>query len=369
MQEHDSVHRTAEWNRFVDAMQAIRVDAQSLVEVVGFLEVAAGLSDEAARAAQVQADLAKARRIYRYRNLEDHAAQLTTARTDSPAIGKLAGDLCEKIANAVEDLRREGPWGPPTDPVPDVATVLAGAKKARQILDRLIVQTSAWWIREVLPERLTGRPIGQAVDLHTMFEAEMPNREARVILLGTLKNEEGRSFPGVLDVESGIVYVTSSKRHVRVLTYLAPVLLAVLLGLVLVLVPLLLPDLPVQGGSLLQIYLLVLAGMVLHLLIENVKVLDMAGEIVVLRDKLTWLHLRWVGVSLSVVPAAVVTFGLAFVDLGPTAGFVTYLAAGYSADSIAGLFLTRYQSSATKAVTSLKTMLTPAKVPPQVTAG
>jgi hypothetical protein len=111
-----------------------------------------------------------------------------------------------------------------------------------------------------------------------------------------------------------------------------------------------LPDRAVAGltaPELLGAYLLVLAGAVLHLVVENVKQ-GQSGNVPILAigDGLECLHLRWAGLGLSFLPVLVTVIGLRILGAGNDPDELTvYVFAGYSVDSVSGLFLTRFDAS------------------------
>jgi hypothetical protein len=65
---------------------------------------------------------------------------------------------------------------------------------------------------------------------------------------------------------------------------------------------------------------------------------------------LDWLHLRWASIALSFFPVIVTVLGL---RLTHHTGWPTVFFAGYGVDSVAGLFLTRFDAAATKGVNIL----------------
>jgi hypothetical protein len=64
-----------------------------------------------------------------------------------------------------------------------------------------------------------------------------------------------------------------------------------------------------------------------------------------------WLHVRWASVSLSVLWLWIAVLGLAIVD---QLSWLTAFLAGYGIDSVADLFLQRFEARASAGVESLK---------------
>jgi hypothetical protein len=101
------------------------------------------------------------------------------------------------------------------------------------------------------------------------------------------------------------------------------------------------------------------AGAIFHLAVEWWKRTKDRGAlpIFVAARGIIWLHLRSIALSLGVVFILITTLGLHAISKDDA---VTALFAGYGIDSIAGLFLTRFESSATSALAALKTLIKPA---------
>ncbi len=344
-------------SRMLDGLRSARADAQNLLMALDKIEKAGALTDATARQAQTSAAVQQGLRLLERRNLNEHWQSIELARQSDPSLGARWGDALEAILNAIEDL--PGAWPKSTD----AGQALAEVKEARSTLLEIIVEAAKLSIPSRLKEHLAQRSTGRPFDFNASFKDELPDPEIRKAYLRELKEYEGESFNGVVDVDAGLIYVTSRSRLNRILTYFAPAISAAALGGLLYGVSLLSIDWPIADGKpLIQGYVLVLLGMVAHLLIENAKQFDMGDKIVVVGDKLTWMHLRWASLSWSIVPAAVTAVGLRFGNLPGADDWQTYLFAGYAADSIAGLFLTRYDASAKKGLEALKGAVAPKAV-------
>jgi hypothetical protein len=111
----------------------------------------------------------------------------------------------------------------------------------------------------------------------------------------------------------------------------------------------------------------VLLGVVAHLLVENVK-LSQAREtpILAIGALVDWLHLRWAAIGGTFFAILVTVLGLRLTLDEETLeeGWETTLLfffAGYSVDSVAGIFLTRFGTSAKGGVASVVALLKPAR--------
>jgi hypothetical protein len=205
-----------------------------------------------------------------------------------------------------------------------------------------------------LNDRLAHYRVGKPLRFDQEFDHDLPDAAARQQLLERLTAQAGR-ISGIIDADAGLVYKISPNKTYRVLTYLSPLIFTVAGGLFLWLIA----SLDDWGigiddswglnnlGQLMTAYLLVLAGTVVHLLVESAKQ-QQVGTVAILpiTDGLDWLHLRWAGLGLTFVWLVAVVIALRVLGV-ETSGddLALYVAAGYSLDSVAGLFLTRFSAS------------------------
>jgi hypothetical protein len=107
-----------------------------------------------------------------------------------------------------------------------------------------------------------------------------------------------------------------------------------------------------RAGRVILLYLLVLAGALVHIgitknLITNIR-FDAPLRVHVPSHGLSWLELRWVAVGMLFIPVPV-TAGILWatgLDLTDTHDLATALLAGYSADSLFAAALTRFATTA-----------------------
>lgn len=110
-------------------------------------------------------------------------------------------------------------------------------------------------------------------------------------------------------------------------------------------------------GDVIRLYVCVLIGSALHFLVSLAKNIDFDGELAVTKagPKLAWLSLRWGSILALYLPPLVTAIALGLTDLRPDdfEGFATLVLAGYSADSLAPVFLSRLGKSADRASKAL----------------
>lgn len=335
-----------------------RVTARSLLGAVERLDAAAK-PKEGTHASSAQDALRSA--------LAEWHAALATAQLEKQVTG-LEGEL---LAEGELYPYAEGAWGAasglsrlidrwppkrkPGKGYVDAASTIVVVEETRTILQQVVYECSKVTVIDELHERLATLRVGKALDFHKAFQETLPDQAHRKALLTELKN---RKFGGWVEEGTGLIYRLPGNTVGMVFACFAPLFFALLAGGALYgFSSLSLPwnELEEEGGVLLGIYGLVMIGVVGQLLVENVKQsLSGSVKILAISDTTYWIALRWVGLSQSVIAAVIVTIGLRLSGIeGDAEGLALCIAAGYSVDSVAGIFLTRFHS---KAVDDLKVL-------------
>lgn len=231
--------------------------------------------------------------------------------------------------------------------------------RARAALDALTkAQRSVAFLTVAYDTRdaLVGLRVGKALSFDDMFKERIPSIEDRTSILEQLSQHTGEYLEdGIVDIPGRKIWRKSTSQAVRILTYLSPIAFAVLAWLVLWVVSAL--DFPAEwnlgdASELLEAYALVLLGALAHLAVENVKQ-HQAGTIQVtaIGDFLDWLHLRWQALAVSFFHILVTVLGLRILGVGTSEqDALLYFFAGYSVDSVAGVLLTRFGTTASSGV-------------------
>ncbi|HEV2789867.1 MAG TPA: hypothetical protein VGV69_01035, partial [Solirubrobacterales bacterium] len=265
------------------------------------------------------------------------------------------GDRTGEVRNAIEEVVSDWPRPGSTD----LTTIKTAIERSSKHLDKAILGCFQMTIPADVQWRLSKFPVGKAFNFEHAYEDKVPGKSTRERILGEL---EQREVWGWVDLKEGLIYKISPERRIRILTYLAPLFSVLAAVLALVLVPAGLERLGVDLSGLhlddteatVAAFLLVLSGAVIHLVVENVKQFQMdSAPIVAIGNLLDWMHLRWAGISLMVLPILVIAVGMRTLVESTPDQVATYVLAGYSADSVAGLFLTRFNSSAGASVKGL----------------
>jgi hypothetical protein len=286
--------------------------------------------------------------------------EVDKALAESPRLDAQAARPVEQLGRIVAAAQREAE---PLNPRRPPASIDAARMAALGVLGRLD-GARATMLDLIAPyqvrEQLHGLRVGRALLLTSVLSDEPLTAEERRALLQRLESDSVELPEGVVDIDHERVWRKSSSQVARVASYLTPVIVAVIAGAALALAPTLGLDDSVgleSSGDNLNAYLLVLVGMVAHLLIENLKQFQANTTPVAIGAFLDWLHLRWVAIAYSFVPVVVTVVGLL-----ATVGFegdkaLLYFFAGYSIDSVAGVFLTRFGTAAASGVAKVQELI------------
>ena len=256
-------------------------------------------------------------------------------------------DLCRLIDKAVEAAR---PMRPPSaygSPPKSLAELQVAAAATLKSLDEAAKVVAQLTIADRVKEVLHRRKVGKAIVFDDLAENDFPLEADRKDAFEQLVTNAGYFEEAVFDPTQRKIWRKSSSQAERVFTYTTPVLFG-LLGLgALWLLSVVTPDDSQLShrSDLLKGYALVLGGAVLQLLIESTKQSQSdTHPVVPIGDFLDWLHLRWVSLGVSYFHVLVTVVGLRALGIGVSddQGILLYVAAGFSVDSVAGLFLTRF---------------------------
>lgn len=354
-------------NELFTRMSGIRVASRLLVRSLTRLTEtanggAAATADSALREAALKEAVTSCKRALEAKQLRQQQTALRGLLDGNPSLHCYAEDAWA-VADDISELLNRWPEASGANNSPDAAAICASAKDADAILAEIILHCSKVTVPEEVEEELIFLRVGKPLDFNDAFAELLPNAEQRKRVLSGLKHKR---IGGWVDVGAGLIYRLSRSRVSRALTCIAPFLLALLAAGLMYGIPTL--SLPEDWNlddhwKLVGAFGLVLLGAVIHLLVENVKQLQTRSvPIVAISDGVYWLNLRWLGLSLTVLWALVVAIALRVAGVESSdEGIPLYIAAGYSLDSVAGLVLTRFDSTAGVLLRKLNKQL---EVPP-----
>jgi hypothetical protein len=342
-------------------VEALQQDVTDLARALKAIQAAAKQVDAHARTRELDTVLATGRTLLTHHELTTKAQELAGDLEDDEQFSARHARQLTLIQNLLHQLEEEWPVQPPDD-----ATV-ARADAAEATVGELNYAAIEFCAVGDLNDALSGIHTGKSINLDDRFSASLPSSTDRDKLIAYLKSVE-RDLNGVVDDKSRLAYRTPPTLWLRFLACMSPLLFFAAGGGFLVLISnfdnwelISAKNWPLSNsGAVVGAYLLVSAGAILHLIVENVKQLQSKQvPILAIGDFLTWLELRWAGLAWTFVAMIVTVIALRYAGVTSDAREVpVWLAAGYSVDSIAGLFLTRFDTSATAGLSALTKRIT-----------
>lgn len=329
-------------------IERIRARMNSLSGDVKTLEVAATGQPDGEPTQALKDATTKSRTALTASAIDKHRDFLAETLTNNPELERYAAEV-EELHDALERVLTT--W--PTTDAASADALLTACKTTAECLTTARYRSAQLTIPREVTRKLEGMRVGKALNFNSEFKEELPDADRLAKVLARLEPYE---IGGAVDVKAGLIYKMSTSRNYRIFTYFAP-LLALLAGAALLVGIANLDHLGVDFPTdwklsdaleLIGVYLLVTLGALVHLGIENVKQLQTRSiPILVISEGLDWLHLRWVGLSLTIIPILITEIGLRVIGV-PSASVQpgVWILAGYSADSIAGMLLTRFDSAA-----------------------
>jgi hypothetical protein len=342
-------------------VEALRQDVSDLARALTAIQKAAQQVDVEARNRELQAALNSGDELLGRHDVVSKADALQQdLGIDESFAARYSGELT-LIRNLLNELQEKWPR-PPADN--GTATRALAAEATVEKLNYAAVEFCA--VAD-LNDALSGIHTGKSVNLDDCFSSSLPSARDRDQLIAYLTQVE-RDVTGVVDKKSRLAYRTPPTLLLRFLACVSPVLFFLAGGGLLFLISKFdkwglisvknwtLGD----SGAVIGAYLLVSAGAIMHLAVENVKQFQ-SGQVPILAigDLLTWLELRWAGLAWTFVAMVITVIALRYSGVTSDGREIpVWLAAGYGVDSIAGLVLTRFDTSATAGLSALRRQMT-----------
>lgn len=358
-----TAERSDSEDRLEVQLQGVSVVAQNLLDHLARIEEAierdaSATHDPTVARAAVQDALERSRVALRKSKTKALRSELDELFAECP---NLCGNARDAATVTVGLSEIEDRW--PEEQVPEnVVAIRPAIEASKELLESIVFHATKITIPREVEDRLEKLRIGKAFDFDVSFGSRFTDPERRKQVLDRLKSER---IGGWVDLASGLIYRLPRTTAGRFFACAAPFAAALAAAAALYGFGSLAPDDwsgLADGWQLVAAYGLVLAGAVIHLLVENVKQ-DQIGSAPVLAvsDGIYWLCLYWLGLSLSVLWVVVVTIGLRTTDIGfEVDQLALYVSAGYSLDSVAGLILTRFKGKVAVATKELTKRLEPA---------
>ena len=349
---------------FYALVRDVRAEAQNIARALVVVQAALDLGDADLRRRELVAALASKQRVIADNAgvIEERLARIRDVFEESPRLYDRTGDSVTTLENHWHEVAAAISW--PSDPEPE--EIRPSLRRAFEGLREVEWHAGLITVPIRLRQHLETKRIGGQVRFHDAFRDEIGDDERRAALLAYLA-EHPASFSGVVDVPSGVIYRTAPQPGRRAASWIG-LALAVSVGGYAVIwlltsglaqlglgtaVPGLGPD---RAGELLGAYVAMLAGVLVHVVVEALKQAQRRGpgSFLALEDWFLWVHVREAALLVGIVSVWAVLIGLALTLSAPgSISFVTAFAVGYSLDSFLGLFLTRFDAVAKTSTTAV----------------
>jgi hypothetical protein len=343
---------------FFGLVRDIRAEAQNLVRMLDPVRAALQLQDPTAQQAELARTLVEADRVIAANEtvIDERIAAVRDLFAKAPRLYDGAGDAVTELENQWREMRHALSW-PSKFTAIDIASRIDGAETHFREIEW---QAALVTVPNRVRQHLRTKRVGGQLRFHDAFRDEITDEAQRVRLLSYL-SQHAASFSGVVDVPSGVIYRVAPKPRRRVASWVAIGLLATVGGYLFVLVLTRgLPEIqltlggisgitPERFSELMGAYWGLLIGAVTHIVVEAIKQQQRgdSSSFLALEDWFLWVHVRETSLIVGVLGLYVVLVGLAVTLTTPgSLTFLTAFGAGYSFDSILGLFITRFDSSA-----------------------
>ncbi|MCE7891596.1 MAG: hypothetical protein DYH12_18175 [Sorangiineae bacterium PRO1] len=239
----------------------------------------------------------------------------------------------------------------------NAATVNATAKRMLAELEKGRTAILDLMLAYRLKQQLHGLRVGRAVDFKASYEKYLPSEDARIAALTEFAGRSDYFDEAVFEIPAQKVWRRSSSYAWRIATCFIPFLVVLAVGGLLALwgvIPWGAETNWDDSGDLVIAYALVFAGVIAHLVVENVKLSQAAKPpITAVGEWIDWMHLRWAGLAGSVVPMVIATLGLLRLGTAPKGEeLLVFFFGGYSVDSVAGTILNRFGTAARSGITT-----------------
>jgi hypothetical protein len=355
----------------------VRAHAQAILAALEPVRKALALTDQAARDSELADALRELRHVTRER-----IQAIDGCRIDARAVLDAAPAVYDAIGDAVTNL--DAAWGQAKRALDRMSAGDAAVVRARLDEVDAAATTMMWQAALVtMPPRINAHlktlDVGGQLDFGEAFSDELPTEAARKRYLGILRSHPG-SLTGEVDAERGVIYKAAHGPR-RIASYL--LLLALVGPLALVFInfaargslELGIPaDWLLKGANrqaeLWSAYVFVVLGVVFHLLVEAIKQAQRSTNkaFLALGHWLTWIHVREMSLAITILTMWVIPIGLALTLSNQRIGVETAFFAGYSIDSIIGVFLTRFDGLAKTSSEAVLTRIRPAPAAPAAPA-
>ena len=340
--------------RLFGLVREIRAECQNIGRSLDAITTALALTAPAARAAEVATGVAGLNVVLTENvdSVNGRFAGLRSLLDSYSSLYDAAGDETTALENLWRRLTAALAWPDPSDE----AAIRAGLDTARGLINEIEWHAALITIPPRAKRHMAALRVGNKLPFDATFSDELSDVNQRTKMLIYLR-EHPTFIDGVVDVAGRVIIRASPNLARRMVSYIGLPAFAILGGLLYVNVltgGIPFTDVTFAGvtgirperfDDLLQAYVLVIFGQLAHIVIEAVKQQQRGDDgFLALDDWLMWIHVRETSIAVGIVVVWLSLYGLAQAFPTSIPG-VTAFTAGYSIDSLLGLFITRFETT------------------------
>ena len=352
--------------RLFGLVREIRAEIQNIERSLDAVDAALALIAPASRSAELAAAIGGLNTILDENRpaVDERFTVLRDLLDATPSLSDAASDEVVTLENLWRRLLGSIKWDAKT---PE-STVRAGMAAARGYAREIEWHAGLVTVPARVKQHLAGLRVGNKLRFDATFADEMRDPKQRREMLTYLRDHPAFA-DGVVDVEHGLIYRASPRLRRRLVSYVGPPAFAILGGLLFLYV--ITNGIPAIGLSLndvtglkpegftnlLATYVLLGAGQIAHIVVDAVKQQQRGDDSFrAIDDWLLWIHVREMSIVVGILALWLTLYGLAVAFPSGING-VTAFTAGYSIDSILGLFITRFEARSAAATGDLTALL------------
>ena len=280
----------------------VRAEAQNIARALVPVQAALDLVDAASRGRELKRTLEHAERVLAENSIviAERLARIRSVFEEAPRLYDRVGDAVTTLENEWREVQDAVTWGAS----PDADEVQPPLLRAAAALREIEWQAGLISVPIRVNQHLQTKRIGGQLRFHESFRDEIGDDERRTALLAFLAQHPA-SFSGVVDVPTGVIYRVATQPWRRAASWIGLGLAATLggyaviwlvtAGLDAVGLGASIPGLgPGRAGELLAAYVGMLAGVLIHVVVEALKQAQRrgSGSFLALEDWFLWVHVR-----------------------------------------------------------------------------
>lgn len=349
----------------------VREEAANILRAVEAVLECGKLADQTARSREVRRRFQRASAIWAHDSglvISVLFMRMRCLLDAHPVVYDGTGDQVTRVENAWEGAAVEWTDLPSLDDathddamlVTRAEDILAGLAKIKPLLVELRNEAAFLTVPQRALDQLRSTRVGEALDFHATFEDEVPDRDQRLRILKYLARHPD-PVDGFIDVEGGVIVRFERALRKRMVSYLRIGALVLVGALFAYFAPDAKPWIagwpfePKHRSALLVTYIAIFVGALVHIVVDAVKEVreKPKASFTAIGSWGLWVNARETSILGGIVTVMIAFVGTVFTAVsaskdGQLVDWTAAVGIGYGVDSIAGIYLNRFQTVVSK---------------------